>query len=129
MIIADYFRWHYTRGIKDLLAIARNYTIAHWHRFGISFHARTLFYPWRRQYVEEDKTGGILSRIGMWMITKIVDLYFRFVAAIVRSTVIAVGLFYVLATMIFFGAVVGGWILWPALALASLTKGVMLVAF
>ncbi len=127
MLSTEYLAWHYGSGLRGLVRIAKNYCIAHWYRFGIGFHLRTLFYPWRRQYAEDEKTDGVLMRVVMWAVGKIVDLYFRLVAAVVRLTVVLVGLVYVSLTACFFTIAILAWLLWPAVAVGSITLGVTLL--
>ncbi len=123
MLFFQYFLWHYTTAVKHLLEIARNYLVATWFRFGILFHLRTLFYPWRRQLVDDTPDEGIimflLSKIG----TIVTDLIFRFIAALLRLSVIISGLITLITLICLFAVLLVAWLLWPIIFILSISKG------
>lgn len=127
MLFFQYFVWHYTTAIKNIFAIARNYLVATWFRFGILFHLRTLFYPWRRQLVDDTSDEGILmfllSKIG----TIITDLIFRFIAALLRLSVIISGLITLITLICLFTVLLVAWLLWPIIVILSINKGIQIL--
>jgi len=127
MLFFQYILWHYTTAIKHLLEIARNYFVATWFRFAITFHLRTLFYPWRRQLINDAPDEGILmfflSKIG----TIITDLIFRFIAALLRLSVILSGLITLIFLVCFFTALLIAWLLWPIIGIISISKGIAFI--
>ena len=47
-LILDYFRWHYGRGVGELMGIVENFLRFVLHLFSIKLLLSTLFHPWRR---------------------------------------------------------------------------------
>lgn len=128
MLFFEYLFWHYSTAIKQILAIAHNYLIASWFRFGIFFHLRTLLYPWHRQVVPpDDSEEGIfftlLNKAAGW----IADLYFRLIAALLRLSVVFGGLISCTLIFLIFLFIIIVWLFWPFIVLISISKGITLL--
>lgn len=110
-----------------ILALMRNYLIGTWHYFAIKQHSRTLFYPWRRQLFEYEEGAEMIGVIANKIVSKIADLYLRLFAAVIRLTIILIGLMIELLILIGFTVFLFIWILWPVVLLISLAKGFSLL--
>jgi hypothetical protein len=125
MLTLYYIYWHYAVAPGEILKLLKNYLIGTWHKFFISKHLRTLISPWHRLRASDviraekiiDKLGNIL-----------VDIYTRFLAALIRLSIILTGLIAEIIVVIFFAALFIGWLLWPVIFVISIWKGLMLLA-
>lgn len=127
MLFFEYFFWHYSIALKDIAEISRNYLRATWFRFGVVFHLRTLFYPWRRQLVDDEPQEGLIMNLLMKVVTWFVDLYFRLIAALVRFSVVLTGLFACAFIILVFTVVFIVWLLWPLIFIIAMSKGIALL--
>lgn len=106
-----YLLWHYTVAWGDLLRFCSNIAWFLLNFFSVKILLRTLFSPWKR--LQEGGRGrgegGILGRL-------IINTITRLVGALVRSVTILVGLA-ALLVFLFVSAVL--FLLWPVLPLAA----------
>jgi len=110
MFIAEYFIWHYTRGIKGLFSILKNYLKFFWHFFSVGIILRTFFSPWKRDITFSNWRGlhPFLSIKKFFF-----NLFARLIGALVRIPVIILGLLMELLTAILGIAVFILWIFLP----------------
>jgi hypothetical protein len=123
-IFAEYLAWHFIIAPNELVAILRNYMAGTWHQFMIPRHLKTLFAPWHRLLpsdLSEKQTFGTK------ILNKVLDIYIRLVAAVIRLTLIAFGLALEVLWMVVFLVTLLAWVLWPILATASLVYGFTLL--
>lgn len=119
----EYFYWHYAIAPGAILELSRNYLIGTWHRFLISTHFRTLLSPWHRTRPSDlSKTQNIGDKI----MNMVIDFYIRILAAIVRLTIILVGLIAEIVIIAVFTALLVVWLLWPVIFIWSVSYGLKL---
>lgn len=123
-IFLDYIFWHYQIAPKEIFGILKNYLTGNWHKFLITKHLKTLFYPWHRLRPSEiEKTNKISEKIA----NAIIDFYIRILAALVRLTIVLTGLIYELITIIIFLALFLIWLFWPVVFIYLIVKGLTLI--
>lgn len=120
MILIDYFNWHYTVAPEAILKLSHNYLVGTWHHFLISTHFRTLLSPWHRTRPSDI---GKAQNIGDKIMNRVIDFYVRILAAIVRLTIIIIGLIAEVVIIAAFVALLVVWILWPVILLWSIGNG------
>lgn len=120
MLLTDYISWHYSVALSGILGLLRNYLIGTWHRFMIGQHFKTLFSPWHRSRVSN--IGATLT-FGDRISNAVVDFYIRILAAVIRLSIILTGLVTEAILIVAFAALFIIWLLWPAIFIFSLIKG------
>lgn len=125
-ILLEYFYWHFTVAPFEILKIMNNYLISIWHQFLIAQHLKTLFSPWHRQNPSD--IGPKSSTFTDKIMDVITDFYIRIIAAAIRLTIISMGFFVELLTIIVFLLLFVIWLAWPAIAIYLIVKGLNLVA-
>jgi len=124
MLTLYYIYWHYIVAPREILKLLRNYLIGAWHKFFISQHLRTLISPWHRMRASDViKSEKIVDKLG----NIIIDIYTRFLAALIRLSIIITGLIAEIIVIIFFTALFIGWLLWPVIFIALIIKGWSLI--
>ena len=125
IIFIKYVYWHFTIAPREILVIMGNYTKANWHKFLIGQHFKTLFAPWHRQ--DPSQIGKKPSEISDIILNKIVDVYIRLVAAVIRLSVIVAGLFIEVLIFTGFLLLLAVWIIWPLVAILAVVKGLSMI--
>ncbi len=87
MFLSWYVQWHYGRAFRDILTVGRNLMWFITHFFSIPLLLKTLFQPWKR--IHETYTHRGLED---FFATLVVNLMTRVVGALVRLSIIFVGL-------------------------------------
>ena len=124
MLTLNYIYWHYIVAPREILKLLKNYLIGSWHKFFISQHLRTLISPWHRlRAADVIKSEKIADKLG----NIVIDVYTRFLAALIRLTIIIAGLAAEIIVIAFFTALFIGWLLWPAIFIALIIKGWSLI--
>jgi len=124
-VFIEYFYWHYGVAPSGILHIMQNYLKANWHRFLIVQHFKTLFAPWHRQNPSD--FGNRNKTFGDKIMDKVADIYIRLIAAFIRLTIIFAGLIWQLILCIIFLSLLVMWLVWPAIVIYSIGKGLSLV--
>jgi len=119
-----YVRWHYTRGVKDLLNIVLNFLWFFNEFFSIRLLLSTLFAPFQR--LHEESHGFHPSE---WIQAKMVNAMMRFVGALARLFLILIGLFFILLTVVLGALFLLAWVAAPILMLAAVFLGPVFVFF
>ena len=96
LILPGYFLWHYTLAFRDMWHLRMNAFWAINRIFSIPLLLRTLFSPWKRILETEGKKFDLED----WAERKVVNLMSRFVGAMMRIPVIAMGLVSFVATFL-----------------------------
>jgi hypothetical protein len=111
----DYFVWHYTDGIVDLLSVFGNFFWAVAHMFSVKGVVVTLFAPWKRL---QEQPRNVLKDPQGFFADLAVNLIMRLVGAVIRVAVICIAL--VCWAILFAGFLTAliAWILMPYLLLA-----------
>lgn len=124
-IFLDYFYWHYTIAPFEILRIMQNYLKANWYRFLIFQHFRTLFAPWHRQNPSD--FGPRERTFGDRILDTLADFYIRLIAAFIRLAIIFIGLLWQLVLLVAFLLLFVVWLAWPAIAVYSIVRGMILI--
>ncbi len=120
LFIPYYAKWHYGRGITELVFNLKNLVIFVFNFFSIPVLLRTLVSPWERMG-ESYKKGFDLES---WAETFVLNSIMRFVGLLIRTITIFLGLIlssisFLLAILVFLS-----WILMPFLLLFFLGIGI-----
>jgi hypothetical protein len=124
-IFLEYFYWHFTIAPFEILKIMKNYLKATRHQFLMAQHLRTLFSPWHRQNPSDfgTKERTFTDRI----FDPIADLYIRLFAAIIRLSIILMGLVWQLVLLIAFLLLFVAWLAWPVIIFYLISRGLNIV--
>ena len=87
ILVADYWRWHYSQALGDLTRLTRNFAWFLYHFFSLPLLAKTLFAPWHR--LAERRTRAF--DFADWGGTLIVNLLMRVVGCLLRLCLIITG--------------------------------------
>lgn len=120
--LTTYLRWYYTDALKSLLRLTRDYTFLTWRFFSVPELLRTLFKPWRRlheEYQDSFDPEAILS-------TFLVNSLMRFVGAVARLAISAIGVLSVLVVLLLGITSFLVWVLLPLLS--GVIAGVMITS-
>lgn len=99
--LPEYVRWYYTKNFNYLLQNIRTIVLLAIHYFAIPYHIKTLFSPWKRQYMRATNN---------WNITELAtsisfNLISRLVGAALRIILILCG--FAVCTAIVFISIIG----------------------
>ena len=94
-IVRDYIRWHYGSAFHELFHVWLNFLWFIIHFFSIPQLTRSLFLPWKR--ITEERRGYSFENIASFII---INLLSRLVGAMVRGTIVLIGLLILFATII-----------------------------
>lgn len=97
MIFIHYIIWHYSKALRDIVRIWRNFLIGWWNFFSIGLLAKTLIVPWKRTVTLKASPGFDLKEFlgrASW------NLFARLIGLIIRTFFISIGLLIELGTMI-----------------------------
>jgi hypothetical protein len=123
MILADYIYWHYRIAPLGILKLLKNYLIGIWHKFLIATHFKTLLAPWHRTKPSEIEAT---KNLGNKILDIIIDFYIRIIAALVRLSIILLGIFTELMAIIVFILLFIFWLLWPIIFVKLVSQGLAL---
>jgi hypothetical protein len=82
-----YIKFHYGRGIRELISVARNLLWFVVHFFSFSLLVRTLFSPWRRL----GESYGSLFNLQAFFSVFVVNVLMRVVGFVTRTVVLSIG--------------------------------------
>lgn len=115
-----YFKWHYGRGLREFLGLAKNFLWFIAHFFSFKLFGRSLFSPWKR--LGERYVGGL--EITAFASTLVVNVLMRVVGFVIKTTVLCLGLASFLIALVFFVAIFVIWVFAPAILLGFLVLAV-----
>jgi len=124
ILAMDYFLWHYSQGVKDILLLWKNLLWFITSFFSLPILARNLLAPWHA--LEEKKTKGgiiisdILSRLAINTIMRLVGL-------LIRSVFLCIGLFFYLVLLLVGPFLLLFWLFLPFILVASFFIGFSLI--
>lgn len=122
-IIQHYFLWHYTRAYAELLHVLKNIIWFFVHFFSLPQMAKTLFSPFKRMTEEKHKSWDFEDFAGRI----IINFISRIIGAILRGTVLLLGIT-VLTITILGGAIVYAlWFIAPVLIVGAIMAGITLL--
>ncbi len=122
-LFLNYWRWHYSRAILNIILIWKDFIWFLWNYFSIKQLLRTFFVPWKR--LREESAG--ISELFNLFTSVVVTFLMRIIGVIIRSIVIITGLIFILL------ALAGGvlflvfWITMPVILTVTLTAGVQML--
>lgn len=119
-IVWYYFRWHYSKGLKEALNIVGNFLWFVTNFFSIKLLVTTLFSPWKK--MSENYGDGF--DLGKYASAFIINSIMRTVGFITRIFIIAFGIISYLFVLSFSVAILFFWIFAPAILISSLIIGV-----
>jgi hypothetical protein len=122
-IVNHYLLWHYTTAQKEILHIAKNFIWFITNFFSIPSLVRSLFSPWKRMTESKGSRFSLEDMAGY----VIINLFSRLVGAIMRLSIIATGLLFLLITVALTLFTFVFWIFAPALLLVSMLYGLVLI--
>ncbi|HEY4496237.1 MAG TPA: hypothetical protein VJC04_02670 [Candidatus Paceibacterota bacterium] len=97
ILATKYLVWHYSEALTDWWRIVGNFVWFFFHMFSIGLLSKTLFAPFKR--LQEERKKGSL-KFEDWGGAIIVNVLMRFVGFGVRTVIIAVGLIFILFTVV-----------------------------
>jgi len=115
-----WFRWHFFEIPKKIIKIFWNFLVFNFHYFSITLLLKTLFSHWKK-YRDFYPKGLDIKKYSYIFISNTIS---RLIGAIVRTTVIALGL--VLEVLIFITAfiVLFSWIFLPLIIIFLFVSGI-----
>jgi len=119
-----YIKWHYTEAISDYINIVKNFVWFFFEFFSIKLFATTLFAPFHR--LGERYKGGV--NLENFFETVIVNTLMRFVGFLLRITIIAIGLIFILFTIAFGAVFLGIWLLSPVFIMFLILYGLKMIS-
>ena len=120
-MITAYLTWHYGAGMRSAFRIAGNFVAFAIHLFSMKELMASLFAPWRR--ITEESNAGFLS--SAFFMTIWDNLISRFLGAIARSILLAMGLIFLIVVSIGSFMIVVLWLLGPIVPIAFIALGVI----
>jgi|SRR3989338_8393491 len=121
LFIPDYFRWHYSRSLRDLWGISARLVGFIPSYFSIGFLLRTLFSPWRRLHEDYERGFNLES----FFSSLIVNVVMRVVGFSARLITILAGLFATAGAAIAVVLLFLLWILFPLIIAFFFTLGLL----
>ena len=115
-MITEYFIWHYSKGLKNVFLIMRNFVKFFWKFFSIKILFRTLFSPWRKD-ITFSNWRGLHPLLFLQKLFN--NLFSRVMGSIARSVVILLGLSIEAITLTLVPVILISWIILPAFLLSS----------
>ncbi len=122
-LILNYFFWHYTRALTDIVAIFKNIFTFEVRFFSIPLLLKTLFSPWQKQnesYVQGFHPGAFFE-------TVIVNIITRLVGFVVRMCFILIGIVCLVFTVVLFLTSFVIWLVLPFIITILFFSGIRLL--
>lgn len=114
-ILLAYSKWHYGRGLKELLGVAHNFLWFVGHFFSFNLLLKTLFAPWKR--LGENYSGNF--NLEAFASALIVNTLMRVVGFATRSIILIIGFASYIFVAAFSTAVLVIWFFAPVILLGS----------
>ncbi len=95
LFFVDYFIWHYSMAIKDIIGICRNFIWFIYNFFSVSVVLRSFFSPWKRlneQYEKGSGLEGIFSAFIVNTMMRIVGMIIRGVTLLIAGLALFFGI-------------------------------------
>jgi hypothetical protein len=121
-ISGPYIKWHYSRGIKEVVNTAENFIRFLFHFFSLKLLFSTLFSPWRRLHENYNKAD-----LGDMASSLLVNFIMRIVGFISRMIIILIGVLCIISAALLALVAFAAWLFYPFLILAVLSSGVILI--
>lgn len=122
-ILQDYFVWHYTKALGEILHVWANFFWFVTNFFSFSQLTRSFFSPWKRMTEDLHKGFNFEELVSFF----IIGLLSRLVGIIMRSFIMLFGLIGLIILLVAILILYLFWFLAPALIFLSLFYGVALM--
>lgn len=122
-LILNYFFWHYTRALTDIVGIFKNIFTFEVRFFSIPLLLKTLFSPWQKQnesYVQGFHPGAFFE-------TFIVNIITRLVGFVIRVCFIIIGIVCLVFTVVLFLTSFVIWLVLPFIITILFFSGIRLL--
>jgi hypothetical protein len=123
LTIPNYFLWHYSKALFDLLNLWKNLLIFFYEFFSIPTLLSTLFSPWHRM---NDQYSGQLT-FDATVGTFIVNTLMRIVGALVRGVFVVLGLICIFISVALGAIAFIAWLFLPALIIFLFSRAIILI--
>lgn len=121
LFVEQYFLWHYSRALREIIGITENFVWFLYNFFSIPVLVKTFFSPWRR--MQETYRKGFY--LGDFFSSLAINTIMRIVGVIIRTATIVVGCVAIIAVLlagvIFFAI----WLVLPAVILLFIYQGII----
>lgn len=117
-----YFRWHYSRGLRDYMRNWTNFIWFFWHFFSIGLLAKTFFAPLNRIHEQSERAG---IHVEEFFQNALVNLIMRLVGMLIRFLFIVLGFLSIAATLLLGGFFFFVWLCMPLVLLGLIAAGVI----
>lgn len=121
-VIADYTYWHYRKAFTELFHVWLNFLWFVIHFFSLPQLTRSLFSPWKRM-TEERQTFSFEAIVAYIVINALS----RLVGAVMRGTVIAIGLIALSVTTLIGLVTMAFWFIAPVIIIGLCIGGLSLL--
>lgn len=121
--VFEYFIWHYSRAVRDLLNIVMNFIWFFYEFFSIPLLLKTYAAPFKR--LNEEYSGGF--NLQAWAEAFIINTLMRFVGILMRSVLLLLGISLIILTILVGVILCFVWICAPVLLCFLLIYGCKLV--
>ena len=126
MLFAFYYvKWHYGQAVTDYINIVKNFVWFFFEFFSIRLMFKTLFAPFHKLGETYKGKGLHPSAIAEAIV---VNTLMRLVGFLLRTTLILLGIFFILCTIVFGAIFLIVWILAPAFLLFLLLYGIKMIS-
>lgn len=119
-VIKDYFIWHYSTAIKELVHIWKNFLWFTLHLFSVPRLIKTWVSPWKRIHEERTRAWNFEDFIGSLFIS----LLSRLIGFFIRTVFIVVGCLLILLTFTLGLCLILTWFLLPVLPISLMVIGI-----
>jgi len=117
--IGEYFAWHYSEALLDVVRIWKNILRFLYEFFSISLLLRTLFTPWKRLGEERRKKFDFGDMLGVFIVNTIM----RIIGTAMRAVLIIFGIIAIALCLIAGVLVLFLWIFAPLIIVILLAVG------
>ncbi len=123
LFVPYYIKWHYHEALRKGVGLWRNFIWFTFHLFSVGLLLKTLFSPWQR--IQDERKPGL--DIGNILGTFAINFVLRIAGALIRLTVIGIGLFFVVLLFILGIACFFIWLVYPLIMIVLLIMGIGLL--
>jgi len=120
-IIQHYLLWHYTHAYAEMFHVFKNFLWFLGHFFSLRTLTLSLFTPFKRITDEGGRAWNFEDFVGRIVI----NLISRIIGALLRGTLLVIGLISLLATTVLGGVIYALWFIAPVLIIVSITTGIV----
>ncbi len=120
----QYIRWHYTKGVVDLVNLTFNFLWFAYNFFSVPILLRTLFVPFHRL---QEKAGSVFQ-FGKWAEAVLITSLMRVVGFVSRVCVILLALLLMLCVAVLGIVSLAVWLAMPLVVTVLSATGILLIS-